>query len=458
MTASSWLEHCWQDFRYGARLLGRSPGFLAIATLSLALGIGANTAIFQLLDAVRLRLLPVPHPEQLTELQIVENEHCCSGNFSTRYSNLTYAQWDQIRAHQQAYSGIFAWGDQRFDLSNGGDVHYAEGLLVSGDYFRTLGVEPAAGRLITVDDDLVRCGSPVAVASHGFAQREFGGDAGAVGKKISLDGHPFEVIGVTPARFFGMEVGRSFDVIVPICAEPWINGEDSHVNHRHHWWLAVAGRLKPGWTVERASAQANAMSRAVFENTVPPNYRPEQAKWYAEYKLHALSAGSGVSSLRDRYQQPLWLLLGIAGLVLLIACANLANLTLARASTREREMAVRLAIGADRGRLIRQLFAESLLLTAVGAGAGAVVAQFLSRYLVRFLSTSDTPLFVDLAGDWRIFAFTAGVAILTCVLFGLTPALRASRTVPASAMRASSRGLTAEKPAPSQGKPPRSVT
>jgi len=435
----------WQDLRHGGRLLKRSPGFFVVATLSLALGIGANTAIFQLLDAVRLRLLPVSHPEQLAELQLEDNEHCCSGSFSDRYPNLTNPQWEQIRAHQQAFSGIFAWGDQRFNLASGGDVRFAEGLWVSGDYFKTLGVQPFMGRMLAAEDDHPGCGSPGAVISHAFWKRELGGDAQAIGKKISLDGHPVEVLGVAPATFFGLEVGRNFDVAVPICAEPWINGEDSHLAKRHHWWLAVMGRLKPGWTVAKAKSQANAMSRAVFESTVPANYRPEEAKWYTQYKLKALPAGSGVSSLRRNYEEPLWLLLGLAGLVLLIACANLANLTLARASTREREMAVRLAIGADRGRLIRQLLAESLLLTGIGAAAGALLAQFLSRYMVAFLTTSDNPLFVDLGADWRVFGFTAGVAILTCILFGLTPALRASQTVPASAMRASSRGLTADR-------------
>ncbi len=445
MTTSRWLENCWQDLRHGGRLLLGSPGFFTVATLSLALGIGANTAIFQLLDAVRLRLLPVPHPEQLAELQIAENEHCCSGNFSDSYPNLTYAQWEQIRNHQQAFSGIFAWGDQGFNLTAGGEVRLARGLWVSGDYFKTLGVQPLMGRMIAAGDDRPGCGSPGAVISHAFWQREFGGDAQAIGKKLSLDGHPVEVVGVTPASFFGLDVGHNFDVAVPICAEPWINGERSHLAKRHHWWLAVIGRLKPGWTVAKATSQANAMSPAVFENTVPPNYRPDAAKYYTEYKLTALPAGSGVSSLRQRYAEPLWLLLGLAGLVLLIACANLANLTLARASTREREMAVRLAIGADRGRLIRQLLAESLLLTAIGAAVGAVLAQFLSRYMVAFLTTSNNPLFVDLGADWRVYGFTAGIAVLTCVLFGLTPALRASGAVPASAMRASSRGLTADR-------------
>jgi putative ABC transport system permease protein len=439
------FESGWQDLRYGARLLRLNPGFFTVATLSLALGIGANTAIFQLLDAVQLRLLPVAHPEQLAELVIADNEHCCSGNFSNRRANFTYPQWEQIRDHQQAFSGIFAWGDTRFNLASGGEARYAEGLWVSGEFFKTLGVQPLAGRMITNEDDRRGCGSPGAVISYPFWQREFAGDAQAVGKKLSLDGRPVEIVGVAPAEFFGVEVGRSFDVAVPTCAEPWINGENSHMAKRHHWWLAIIGRLKPGWTVARAAAQAGAMSPAVFESTVPPNYRPDSAKYYTQYKLTANPAGSGVSSLRQRYQEPLLLLLGIAGLALLIACANLANLMLARASTREREMAIRLAIGADRLRLIRQLLAESLLLAVAGAAAGAVLANFLSRYLVTFLTTDGNPLFVDLGADWRVFGFMAGLAILTCVLFGLTPALRASRTVPVSAMRASGRGLTADR-------------
>jgi len=440
-----WFRNLWQDVRHGARLLRLSPGFFAVATLSLALGIGANTAIFQLLDAVRLRLLPVVHPEQLAELQIADNDHCCSGNFSNRRPNFTFPQWEQIREHQQAFSGIFAWGDERFNLAASGEARYAEGLWVSGDYFRTLGVQPVAGRLIAAQDDRAGCGSPGAVISYAFWQRDFGGDRQAIGKSLSLSGRPFEVVGVTPPGFFGMEVGRSFDVAVPVCAEPWVHGERSHMTKRHHWWLAIAGRLNPGWTVKRAAAEEETISPTVFENTVPPIYRPDQARYYAQYKLTAMAAGSGVSSLRKQYEEPLWLLLGIAGLVLLIACANLANLMLARASAREREMAVRLAIGADRGRLIRQLLAESLLLAVIGAAIGAGLARFLSEYMVELLTTGDNPLFVDLGADWRVFGFTAAVAMFTCVLFGLAPALRATRTAPAAAMKACGRGLTADR-------------
>src|SRR5580704_742314 len=198
MNPLGWFENLWQDVRHGGRLLRLSPGFFAVAVLSLALGIGANTAIFQLLDAVRLRLLPVAHPEQLAELKIADNDHCCNGNFSDRRPNFTYPQWEQIRDHQQAFSGIFAWGDVRFNLAAGAEARYAEGLWVSGDYFRTLGVQPLAGRMITNEDDRPGCGSPGAVISYPFWQREYVGDVGAIGKTISLDGHPVEIIGIAP--------------------------------------------------------------------------------------------------------------------------------------------------------------------------------------------------------------------------------------------------------------------
>jgi putative ABC transport system permease protein len=445
MDAIGLLESFWQDLRYAARLLRLNPGFLAVATLSLVLGIGANTAIFQLLDAVRLRMLPVAHPEQLVELKIAKNEHCCSGDFSDRQPNFTYPQWEQIRTHQQAFSGIFAWGDQRFNTAGAGDVHYVEGLWVSGGFFQTLGVQPIRGRLIADDDDRPGCGAPGVVISHAYWQRELGGEPNVTGKTLSLDGHRLPIMGIAPANFFGVDVGRNFDVAVPTCAEPLINGENSHLAKRNHWWLAIIGRLKPGWNVARADAQARAMSSAVFETTVPPNYRPDEAKYYTQYKLSALAAGSGVSGIREQYQEPLLLLLGIAGMVLLIACANLANLMLARASARGREIAVRMAMGAGRNRVIRQLLTESLLLTLIGTAAGAVLAHFLSRYLVGMLTTNDNPLFIETGIDWRVFGFTAGVAILTCLLFGLTPALRATRTDPQAAMKASGRGLTSDR-------------
>jgi putative ABC transport system permease protein len=436
------LETFGQDLRYALRLFRLEPGFFTVAILCLALGIGANTAIFHLLDAVRLRTLPVASPQELVEVQIGPDQHCCSGNFSSRRSNFTSALWDQLRTRQQAFSGLFAWADHSFNTAEGGEVHDIGGLYASGDFFRTLGVTPALGRLYSSADDLPGCGSPGAVLGYSYWQRAYGGQASAIGRKILLDGKPFEIIGVAQAGFFGVEVGKSFDVAIPVCAEPLINGENAHTPKRHHWWLAVIGRLKPGWTLAQARANVQAISPGLFEATVPPNYTPETAKYYLAFKLTADPAGSGVSSLREDYQDPLLILLGIAALVLVIACANLANLMLARASARERELAVRLAIGASRPRLIRQMLAESLLLAAIGAACGALLAQLLSSYMVRFISRTDNPLYVDLGTDWRIFTFTAALAILTCLLFGLMPALRATRANPGTLMKSSGRGLT----------------
>jgi putative ABC transport system permease protein len=444
MSSLGFAGTIWQDLRYGARLLRLNPVFTLVATLSLALGIGANTAIFQLLDAVRLRTLPVRNPQELAEVKIADRSWG-SGNFSSRHPELTNPMWELIRKQQQAFSGIFAWSSETFNLARGGQARNAEGLWVSGEAFNVLGVPPLLGRVFTAADDRRGCGSPGVVISYPFWQREFGGQATALGSKLSLNGHPFEVIGVTPAGFFGMEVGRSYDVAVPICSEPVIKGEYTRLDMRHGWWLAITGRLKPGWTLARASAQVRTISRSVFEPTVPPIYNPDGVKHYLEYKLGAFPGGTGLSSLREDYEKPLWLLLSIAGLVLLIACANLANLMLARASAREREIAVRLAIGASRMRLIRQLLAESLLLAFLGAVAGALLASVLSQSLVSFLSTEGSPLFIDLQPDWRVLGFTAGLAVLTTVLFGLAPALRATRTAPGAVLKAGGRALTASR-------------
>jgi putative ABC transport system permease protein len=435
------LEHLWQDVRYGVRLLARNPGFAAVAILSLALGIGANTAIFQLLDAVRLRTLPVASPQDLAEVRIVKVPGGRTGNFMGRQPNLTNPLWEHIRDQQQAFSGMLAWGTATFNLSKGGEARYAEGLWVSGGFFDTLGVHAVVGRTLTPDDDRRGCASPGVVISYAFWQREFGGNPAVVGRSLTLDGHPFDIIGVTPASFFGVDVGRSFDVAVPLCSEPTIR-ERITLDARDVWYLAAIGRLKPGWTEAQATAQLAAISPGIFEDTLPPAYSTKDATHYLSFRLEAHGASTGVSNLRRAYSTPLYLLLAISGLVLLIACANLANLMLARATARERELAVRLAIGASRPRIVRQLLAESLVIAAIGAGAGAILAQWLSRFLVAFLSSDSRRLFLTLQLDWRIFAFTTALAVATALLFGLAPALRATRTSPGAAMKAGSRGST----------------
>jgi putative ABC transport system permease protein len=437
-----WEDEMIQDLRFGVRMLLKNKSFTAVAVLSLALGIGANTAIFQLLDAVRLRLLPVKAPLELAEVHLADTKGMRGG--LGRPTQVTNPIWEQIRDRQQAFSGIFAWGTNTINLAPGGEVRPARLLYVSGGFFNTLGVPPARGRVLTTADDSPGCGAPGLVISHAFWQSEYGGDPNVIGRKLTLADHPLEIIGVTPANFFGMEVGRSFDLALPICAVPIVRGNDRLLSGII-WWLTVTGRLKPGWSVEQATTQMETISPGLFEAALPANYPPASVKDYLGSKLIAVPAGSGVSQLREKYEQPLWLLLAIAGLVLLIACANLANLLLARASAREREIAVRQALGASRGRLVRQLLVESLLLATVGAALGAGAAQALSRLLVAFLSTTADPVFLDLTPDWRVLGFAVGLAVFTCLLFGLAPAIRVTRMEPGVVMKAGGRGLTASR-------------
>ncbi len=429
-----------RDLRYGVRMLRKNPGFTFVAVLTLAMGIGANMAIFQLIDAVRLRTLPVKAPQELAEVRLADMKGAVGG--FARSPSVTNLIWEQIRERQQAFSGIFAWGTDSVNLAPGGEARPARLLYVSGDFFKTLGVKAALGRLFTATDDQRGCGAPGLLISHAFWQREYGGDANVIGRKLTLADRQFEIIGVTPANFFGMEVGRSFDLALLICANALVRGNNNWLDSPI-WWLTVTGRLKSGWSPEQATAQTQAISPGLFEAALPVNYPPAYVKDYLGSNLIAVPAGAGVSQLREKYEQSLWLLLAIAGSVLLVACANLANLLLARASAREREIAVRQALGASRGWLIRQLLVESLLLAAAGAALGAGLAQALSRFLVAFLSTSADPVFLDLTPDWRVLGFAAGLAVLTCLLFGLAPAIRATRMEPGAVMKAGGRGMTA---------------
>jgi len=430
------------DLRYGLRQLRLNPLFTAVAVLSLALGIGANIAIFELIDAIRMRALPVGNPQELGYLDFAKGSKR-SGWWSTRSANFTSKQWESLRQQQQAFSGMIAWSAKDFNLSQEGKARYKEGLFVNGDFFNVLKVPAVVGRVFTAEDDRPGCGSPGAVIGYSFWQGEFGGDRGVINRTVRLDGSVFPVIGVTAPEFFGVEIGHRFDVAVPLCSDPmfWEAGK-GRIPSATAWWLSLMGRLKPGWSLPRANAQIQAVSPNVMRDSLPNSYRPDDAKKYLANKLTVSSGATGVSGLRRDYQDPLWILLATTGLVLLIACANLANLLLARASVREREIAIRQAMGASRGRLVAQLLSESMLLALAGAALGAGLAALLSRGLIAFLTTEGNKMFVGLAMDWRILGFTAGVAMLTCVLFGLVPALRATRVSPASVMRAGGRGLT----------------
>src|SRR5690348_10421884 len=436
-----------QDIRYGIRMLAKSPGFAAVAILTLALGIGANAAIFQLIDAVRLRTLPVKDPNTLAIVHINKN-HWGSGNFNGPYAEFSYPLWQQVQKRQEGFSSIAAWGGgsgQQINLAQGGEVDMAHIIYVSGDFFKTLGVEPFVGRLISDADDQTGCSGAVNL-SYAFWQRRYGGDANVLGRNITLDGHPFPITGIAPPSFYGVSVGDNFDVALTMCAEPIIGGKFSRINGdrpRASWWLSVFGRMKPGWNYSRETAQMGVVTMAALNETIPPQYDANGVKHYLAYRFYVTTAANGFSALRRDNSDSLFLLLGLSGLVLLIACANLANLMLARASAREREVAVRLALGASRARLIRQLLSESALLAIAGAAAGGFLAAALSRFLIAFISTPDNPVFLDMPTDWRVLGFAAGLVILTTILFGLAPALRAGRVPPGSVLKTGGRGMTA---------------
>jgi len=425
-----------QDLRYALRALRKSPLFAWVAVLSLALGIGANTAIFTLIDQLLLQQLPVPHPEQLV-LLTARGQHYGSNSGPNAISYLMYTDF---RDHNQVFSGMFCRYGSTLSVSFEGRTELVSGEEVSGNYFPVLGVGAALGRVLNASDDLYQGAHPLAVLSYGYWKTRFGADPNIVGKKIVVNGYPLTVIGVSQAGFDGVQPGFSPQIRVPITMHDSLpKSPFPELSNRRRRFLQVFGRMKPGVTLEAAKAGL----QPIFHQTLRMEVQmPAFAKASAYTKqqflamwMDTLPGSKGRSYLRDQFSKPLLALMGVVALVLLIACSNVANLLIARASARQKEIAVRLALGAGRGRLIRQLLQESLLLSIVGGAAGLWLAVGMDRALIAFLPSSTNSLALTSAPDWRVLLFTLAISVATGAIFGMVPAWQATRPQLASTLK-----------------------
>jgi predicted permease len=425
------MSQLWQDLRYAARVLAKTPVVTAVAIVSLALGIGANTAIFSILNALFLRSLPVRDPHQLVAISTI------SPDGQNEKDPLSLPMFEEIRQHQQVFSNMFAWDGGGMNNFEANGVKYAASLeSVSGEYFSTLGIQPFLGRLITPSDVASRTGSSARVAVLGYRcwQLRYNGDPQVIGKAIRVDGIPLTIIGVAPKRFNGLMIDVAPEVTVPI-------GYSGRETFREpgRLWLEVIGRLKPGMTLQQARAQMKVLWPGVQAATVPQGYAGAQHDRFFARRVDAESAATGNSFMREHLARPLTLLMGLVGLVLLIACVNLANLMLARVTGRTQELGIRTALGASGWRLVRLLLTESVTLSAMGALLGLVAAFWTSHFLVNTMWFGFVALALDPTPDLNVLAFTVAITVLTGILFGLAPAWRATRTDPASALQRNQR-------------------
>ncbi|HET9426213.1 MAG TPA: ABC transporter permease [Gemmatimonadaceae bacterium] len=426
------LETIGHDIRYAVRFLRRSPAFTFVAIVSLALGIGANSAVFTLINAVMVRSLPVANPEQLVLLEPARGENV--------QQVFPHPYFRSLDSSNTVLDGMFAASREpnvSIDRGSGAEALPSGASLVSGKFFQTLGLRPAIGRLIGPGDDVSRRGHPVVVLSHELWRRSFGGDSGVVGSSLRVNGTPMTIIGVAPEHFSGIQVGEKPDLYMPLLmAHVAHRGDGGALDERGDWWLYVMGRLKPGVTREHAAAELSMLFRR--DLLADPPFNRSNLKGMADLQRATVivsEASSGLAQLRRRFARPLVVLAGMAAIVLLIACTNLASLLSARAAARRKEIAIRLSMGAARGRLLRQLLTESLLLSSAGAVLGLFFAYSAARALLAIASRGRAPLWIEVTPDWRVLAFTAVIAIGTAIVFGVVPALQSTRLELAPSLR-----------------------